>query len=386
MFDRLRTRQSAITFDVGATGVRACQLLSRSAAFALRDYLAIDFPPAAPDPNPEDSTRTAPQDRIVPTDAARLARVASQGSFQGRDVAVLLAPPEIRFHTLRVPDNILKQPSDRVQQALAFEVSREARCEPSELEVRHWPLPPGHQQGLNVMAISLSTRRALEWVAAFEAQNLTLKRLDAMPCALVRFALQNDGAIATPTGTDEGVAAKDVWAVLECGFRQTTLTVVIGDQPAYIRCLPVSTDQWTRRIADAFDLPYAEADELKCRHGISLEGGGGDLSSADLSTMNDDDLPAVVFSILREPLDALVREIDLCVSYVMRSYPDLNVRRLVLAGGGAALRGMDEYLSLHLGVPVTHINAAISGSPAHRAGLAGAAAMGGAMLDLESAA
>jgi type IV pilus assembly protein PilM len=246
------------------------------------------------------------------------------------------------------------------------------------------------------MAVSLPARRAAEWFDGFARSGLSLRRLDVSPCALVRLALGNTRATGAATPAQTWTPApNDLWAVCECGFRQTVLTVVVGSRPAYVRCLPVATDSWTRRLADAFDIPYAEAEELKRIHGICPDAMDGASSDRGLDEIDAGDLPAVIFSVLRESLDALVREIDLCCSYVMRSYGDLNVSRLVLAGGGANLRGLAEYLALHVGVPVARV-AGLPGEAGElgRAGPNAAAAMpqceaaaviGGALLDLEAA-
>lgn len=220
------------------------------------------------------------------------------------------------------------------------------------------------------MAVSLPAQRALRWFDAFARQRLNLRRLDVSPCALVRLALQSWSP-----------GPRELWAIFEFGHRKSALTVVVGTQPAYVRCLPASMEQWTRRIADAFDLPCADAEQLKRRHGIYPDDRSTPTPHGDLAAVGDDELPGVLFGILRGPLESLVREIDLCCSYVMRSYTDLSVARLVLAGGGSAMRGLTEYLALHLGIPVVSING-LSGDL--RASGDAAAAMGAALLDLEA--
>jgi Tfp pilus assembly PilM family ATPase len=184
--------------------------------------------------------------------------------------------------------------------------------------------------------------------------------------------------------------------VLDLGFRQSVLTVAIGRTVAYVRTLSTAADTWTRCLAQSFDSEYGEAESLKRRHGISDADGEG----APATAPGEQNMSRVVFDLLREQLDALVREVDLCCSYVVQSYTDVEMRRLILTGGGAALRGLSEFLSLHLGVPVQRLGCeSVDGSrPAPRGlrlespallsldgGLDFAAAVGSAMLDLEAA-
>ena len=99
----------------------------------------------------------------------------------------------------------------------------------------------------------------------------------------------------------------------------------------------------------------------------------------------------MVFGLLREPLSDLIRELNLCFSYVMQNFPDVSVSRLLLAGGGANLRGLAESIEQQLGVTVAPLGTAPDAAAHWEHPLPGpalqpevAAAMGGAMLDVES--
>jgi type IV pilus assembly protein PilM len=370
VFSRFRSRNSAITFDVGAAGIRAFQVTARGSHVARRDSLRLDLlagKHAAEGPAP---------------DYGRLARLVGQGSFSGNDVALILSPPEVRFYALRLPKKALTQPENRLREALAWEVAREMRADAHALEVRHWPLPPGHQQGLNVMAVALPIERALEWYDLLGHEGLRLRRLDVSPCALVHLARR----IWTP-------AENELWGVLDLGFRRATLTVVLGETPAYIRTLPTSCGQWTQRLAEAFEVESAEAEQIKRAHGIQPSDRGIRAARLDQALLKAQDIPNVIFGLLRESLDDLTREINLCFAYVVQNFRDANASRLLLAGGGAKLGGLAEYLEIQLGLPVMALS---SDSPADprpwERPLAGlklepeaAVALGGAILDAEAA-
>jgi Tfp pilus assembly PilM family ATPase len=284
---------------------------------------------------------------------------------------------------------VLSEGDERVQAALKWEVSRETRSEPNDLEVRHWLLPPGHHQGLNVMAAAIATRQAVQRFGLFTRHHLHLRRLDVSPCAVVRAACQ----VWAP-------AENELWGVLDIGFRQASLTIVVGQIPTYIRSLSATTDQWTRQLATALDVPGAVAERLRREHGIRpVERGVGCSlgEAAALERLDAEALPGVFFGLLRESLDNLVRDVNRCFSYILQNFTDLNVSRLFLAGGGAYLRGLASFLDLQLGVPVFPLTASADRENAEGAGGAAsklsavefgptaAAAVGGAILDLEAA-
>jgi len=371
MFSRFRPRISPIMFDVGAAGIRAFQAVARGPHLSARDSLRLDLLPSQHETDGEPA----------PPDYSRLARLVGQGSFAGHDVGLVLSPPEVRFCALRLPKKALDQPQQRVREALAWEVAREMRADAHDLEVRYWQLPPRHQQGVNVMAVALPIKQALAWHQSLTQHRLRLRRIDVSPCALVHVACR----MWTP-------ADNELWGVLDLGLRRATLTVVLGRVPAYIRSLPAAAGQWTRRLAEAFEVSPREAEEIKRAHGIRPGDRGIREPHPGQPLLNADDIPSVVFGLLREPLSDLIREINLCFSYVMQNFPDVSVSRLLLAGGGANLRGLPEAIEQQLGIAVAPLTAVPGAAPAPwERPLPGttlqpqaAAAVGGAILDVES--
>lgn len=383
---RARGKISAITFDVGAGGIRACQVRSRNGRVQLRDRLGHErtTPSAATDPN------------LPPLDPAQLTRLIAGGNFQGRHVALVLSPPEAQFYPMHLPPALLSQPKTRIEQALKCEVAQESR-QSAELEVRFWPLPAGRGQQPNAMAAVMPAETAAQWCDLLARAGLVLRRLDVSPCALVALACR-----AVPP------AAGEIWGVLDLGLRHSVLTAVIGDVPAYVRVLSVSAHDWTCQLAQAFEVDYIVAEQLKRDYGVGTpatglpapgaqsggQGRGAARAAAGGTLLNAADLPTAVSTVLRRSLKALAHEVDRCFSYVLQSYPDRALSRLFLAGGGAGARGLAGALQVALDVPVKVLGLSAApaaqdpeqppGSAAEIARPVFAAALGGALLDLEN--
>lgn len=331
MLAHLCSRNSAITFDVGSAGIRAFQVAARGSHLTSRDLLQLELSPARPRDDQE----------LPPPDYSRLARLVGQANFTGNQIGLVLSPPDAHFCALRLPKKALAQPEERIRQALVWEVAREMRADASDLEVRHWLLPPGHHQGLNVMAVALPIERALAWHELFARDRLCLRRIAVSPCALVHLACR----MQTP-------AENELWGILDLGFRRSTLTVVLGHVPAYIRSLSASSDMWTRRLAEGFEVAHPAAEQIKRVHGMRFAERGFRPPQADQPLLNAHDTPSVVFALLREPVDDLVHQINRCFSYVLQNFSDVNATRLLLAGGGANLSGLADYLQVQLDVDV----------------------------------
>jgi Tfp pilus assembly PilM family ATPase len=384
---RPRTKTSAIAFDVGAAGVRACQLVRRNGRLQLRDSLVLERSAAG------ESDELA----LPPLDATQLERLMARGAFQGRDIALVLSPPEAQFYPMRLPGALLEQSRERIEQALKCEVAQESRKN-ADLEVRFWALPAGRGQQPNVMAAVMPAETAAQWCDLAQQQGLHLRRIDVSPCALVALACR----AAAP-------AEDEIWGVLDLGLRHSVLTVVIGAVPAYVRVLSVAAHDWTCQLAQAFEVDYGVAEQLKREHGVGSPGctlrhtdehsGPGLRKSAPaarsgVGLLNATDLTTAVSTVLRKSVKVLALEVGRCFSYVLQSYPNLTLSRLFLAGGGAACPGLATALETALDLPVRVIGTDPTRSPqpeaADRSALAGgpspqsAAAIGGALLELES--
>ena len=392
MVSWIHARRSAITFDLGGAGLRAFQFRGSPRARGtprLCDALQVERSIATPDESEEGEDVGLPPPVLDPTQVDRL---LGQGRFIGRDVALVVSPPEVQFFPLQLPEAALSQDPARIEQALTWEVAQESRRAASELEVRHWRLPRGRGQQANVMAVAMPSALALSWCDALQRSRLALRRIDVSPCALVRLAQQ----LWHPE-------TNDLWGVLDLGLRHTTLTVVVGTVPAYIRSLAASAHQWTRRLAKAFEVSYPVAEQLKReqrvhaerRAGASDHAGEGpstDLVASSHTLAQTGDLASALSSVLRESLQALARDVGRCFSYMMQSFPEHTVKRLLLAGGGAQLQGLPDVLESALGISVTPLTRGSANEPASwdsaspevRLEPRTAAALGGALLDLEA--
>lgn len=353
-------RDSAVMFDVGASGIRAVQARGPSRQPVVRDALLIASPSG------EARANAATPDEIVP----RAARMIGQGRFTGRHVGLVLSPPNVHFHTMQLPESLFEQHDDAVREALAWEVSKESRGEAGDFETRYWRLPPGHRQRLNVMAVTMNSAAAASWVRAFRRRDLLLRSIDVSPCALLQLAVR--------AGQDD---PESLWAILDLGHRAAHLAINLGQTPVYIRSLQFSGHELTERIASAFDISVARAEALKRAHGMADAAPAGDGALENPPQLRDAAFRAILSEVVGDAVDSLVAEIDRCFSYVAQNYVNHPLGRIVLAGGGAGLVGLDRRLQAKLGLPVEHlaIETTADGSPS----LSSAASLGGSLRDLE---
>ena len=128
--------------------------------------------------------------------------------------------------------------------------------------------------------------------------------------------------------------------LIDFGATRTSFAVFSGYSLRFTASIPVSSRQLTYAVARSMKVKEDTAEELKIRHG--LEG-------------QDDNEGKAVFDALSAPLADLAEEIERYLvyyeSHTAHQHMGANqqrIRRIVLSGGGANLKGFTRFLSQQL--------------------------------------
>ncbi len=125
--------------------------------------------------------------------------------------------------------------------------------------------------------------------------------------------------------------------LVDVGAANLELAVVRDDKLVFARNLAQGARAFTEAIAAHFQVPFAEAEQLKFSEG-TLAPGGADKYRQVLST----------------PAGQLQSVISSTIGFAktQTQLADLQVDRILLSGGGAGLRGFAEFLQKSIGKPV----------------------------------
>jgi type IV pilus assembly protein PilM len=143
------------------------------------------------------------------------------------------------------------------------------------------------------------------------------------------FALQN--AILANYDLDE----EEVAALINVGAEETNLNIVRAGVPLYTKDLALGTATLLESLKRNFALGHEEADGLL--HGLDMGGGEADI-----------DLPATVCEVFED----LVSAVERAAAFLKSSGEAEKVSRILIAGGGAALPGLRDFLAAREQVPV----------------------------------
>ncbi|MBU0641578.1 MAG: pilus assembly protein PilM [Planctomycetes bacterium] len=343
---------SSIALDAGPASIALCQLTRKRGSLGFHRWGALE------DPLRE---RTAGEqlDRLP---LERATRLVEQTGFRGHQVSIALKPPDAFFQAAKIPDSMRGAPRPQWLTMLRFEAARDAQCDPEELEVDFWRLPPGNRSGANVMITAVHRPVIARWCEALRAMGLTLRQVDVAPCALLR-AAWHTGLPRVRPGADAKPEQRQVlWGVLDIGFSGALLAVALNSHCVYVRPLMTGGDALSLALVDALEVDYAVAETLKRQYTgprPTPARAEGQPPSDSIETLPPavanhalDGVDQALHAVLRARIRHLATEIERAFAYPMENYPDATPTAIYLCGGGARLGGLPEALHRLLGVEV----------------------------------
>ncbi len=145
--------------------------------------------------------------------------------------------------------------------------------------------------------------------------------------------------------------------IIDLGASRTSFIVFSGYALRFTSSIPVSSQEFTEAIARTLPVDLEKAEKLKTTYGLETkatqEGGQ-------------------VFDALIPPLTDLIEQIKKCLAYYQThsSHEHLlphhqNIEKILLCGGGANLKGLPDFLSRQLSLPVQQGNPWINISSDH---------------------
>jgi type IV pilus assembly protein PilM len=173
-------------------------------------------------------------------------------------------------------------------------------------------------------------------VRAVEEAGLKLTQIDVTSFAIVRALLGGPQSFLPDEESGEAVG------IIHISSGLTNIAVVEKGIPRFTRVSSLAGNQFTQAIANALNLTFDEAEDLKIRVGLP-----------DLAQHQMVDLPPDIDTATAQTVqDALEREVSKFIAEVRRSLDYYltqatqvrTIRRILLTGSGAQLRSLDGYL------------------------------------------
>ena len=162
-----------------------------------------------------------------------------------------------------------------------------------------------------------------------------------------------DEPLAAAIGAGLAIAERRANAVCDIGAAKTEIAVISQSGIVVARTIPVGGRQVDGAIAAALGIDARTAEQVKIAVASATAMDTPLETRASGARVTSNDLVDVV----RKPLDVIAQAItDVLRETPPRLAADIRERGVVLAGGGAQLRGVAAYLASQTGVPVVVAN------------------------------
>jgi len=121
--------------------------------------------------------------------------------------------------------------------------------------------------------------------------------------------------------------------LIDIGASQTSFIIFSGSSLRFTFSCPLSSQKFTKAIAESLQIDLKKAEVLKTEKGITAK-------------KNDH-----VFKALTSDLNELMKQIGNCLNYCQGHYHQ-EIKKVLLCGGGANLKGLKEFIASRINLPV----------------------------------
>ena len=277
------------------------------------------------------------------TVAAALKQLWTDGGFSTRSVVLGIGNQRVLARDLSVPQMPLK----RIRSALPLQVQDMLPVPVDEALLDFYPISETTTENgpmVNGLLIAAVKVAVLGNVRAAELAGLAPREVDLIAFALSR-AFVSGPAISGPEITAPETTGSV--AVIDIGAKTTTVVIVQGGVPHFVRIIPTGGDDLTQALSSGLETDAATAERLKRQVGLTAVhalAGPGSWNAAPTGT----DATGIIADVIGEQLVSLRNTIN----YFANTRPKDPVRRIILTGGASQLPGLRAALADMTGITV----------------------------------
>ena len=345
-----------IALDLGAGSIRLLQLRRLGGRMTVTASAIWRYPTAVqaaeePQAAPESGHACGPsQRRDMAVEAVRA--MLRDHRFQGRRVVTALSTSQLCIKSVRLegaPSLFAPLPEgltagdDKLRQTLLEEARARFNFDVQPDQLFAFPAGPVRQGAdvrNEVILLAVHPRTIEEHLSLLADMGLTVERVDAEPVAMFRGFER-----FLRRAADE----QAVTVVIDIGLTGTRVVVARGRQIVFIKCIDIGGRRLTEAVARQLNIRYEEACDLRVR--MMRESSDAPASPEPGAPRGAGGVAWTVRDALRGEVEALAREVNLCLRYCSVTFRGLRPDRLTVIGGEAYDAGVVQALSEHLGTP-----------------------------------
>ncbi len=313
--------KSFLGIDIGTTSIKIVEIANSEKKPKLQNYGWLETYGYLERLNNALQTNSL---RILEKDASKLLRFLISQIKPRTDRVVASLPSFAAFTTLL---EIPMMPSEDTAKAVVFQARQYIPSPVSEVTI-DW-LKVGEredEEGVKkqqILLTSVLNERIKSYQAIFRAAGLKLVALEIESFSLARALVGND---PTPT------------ILIDIGGRSTNIAVIDKGFWKYNGRTDFAGASLTQAVASGINIDVRRSEELKKRRGLLGTGGEYELST-----------------LMFPYLDVIIEEVRRVKDFYEKEYSG-KIERMILAGGGANLIGIENYFTERLKLPTVKGN------------------------------
>ena len=279
-----------------------------------------------------------------------LPRALQSNGFAGRQAVATLPSDIVDVRTLTLPGS-----GEDMQKMLRWEAESYLTYDISEAVVDHVVLgetTTGKERHAEVLVASARKETVEKFMRMTRRAGLVVDAIEIVPTALCRLM----GCCPDYDGSTP-LAAVDI------GRTTTTAIVVKGNELRLSRQILQGGSRLTKLIAQGLEMSVEDAEALKHEHGLGINAQappqisiGNDpmleSSPGGAVVISQEKIASVMRDLTRPAVEQLAQEAQKFLRYFTMQAHGASIKRVMLTGGGALLKGLDVFLAQQLGLEV----------------------------------
>jgi type IV pilus assembly protein PilM len=304
-----------VGLDIGSRTIKAAEIIETKKGQVLKKFGMTDIAPGLI----EEGTINDPEDV-----AESIRQLFKAYSIRKSNVALSIGGYSVIVKKI----NVQTMAEEQLQENIHFEAEQYIPFDISDVNLDFQILGPNENNPnqMNVFLVAAKKEMVNDYVNLANLAGLN-------PCIVdvEAFALQNIFEINYDT------AGENV-ALIDIGASKTSLNILKGSSSVFMRDVSLGCSQINKKIISLLNCSFEEADEIKL----------GDQPGK----ISEEDMKEITSAIVSDWCTEIRRALDFFYS----TYPDDQIKRIVLSGGGGNIAAFRELLAAETSAAVETIN------------------------------
>ena len=306
---------SLVGLDIGSRSIKVGEVAETKKGRALKNFGMVDVPPGAI----EEGSIKDPE-----TVAPIIRELFKQAGIKEQNVAISIGGFSIIVKNITVQT----MTEDELQDTIQYEAEQYIPFDISDVNLDFQILGESESNPgqMNVFLVAAKKEMVNDYINLVNLAGLN-------PCIVdvEAFALQN-------TFEANYDMQNENTALIDIGASKTSLNILKGNSSLFMRDVSLGCGQINQKIMSLIECSFEEAEQLKY----------GDKPDR----LTQEDLKGIVSSVVTDWCTEIRRALDFFYS----TYPEDQIKRIILSGGGANIDGFRELLAAEASAEVESIN------------------------------